>query len=158
MTLVNGEQIIFIQQDKFSIAVLDVNVSKETDTTVFMLVIQCSILPRCSLVINNIIPQFDWILFFTNSLISLLFYIWNKLFSRILIQFNKITSLSLAVSFISIHLPIKNSKSAALIPWFQQLIAIWIKNYILFLSSFSTVDKIYESFDFVRFTKDSFYI
>ena len=59
MTLVNGEQIIFIQQDKFSIAVLDVNVSKETDTTVFMLVIQCSILPRCSLVINNIIPQFD---------------------------------------------------------------------------------------------------
>ena len=58
-TLVNGEQIISIHQDKVSITLLHVNVTKQTDTSVFMLVIQSSVLRRCSLVINNIIPHFD---------------------------------------------------------------------------------------------------
>ena len=57
--LVNGEKIISIHQDKFSITLLDVNVTKQTGTCVFMLLIQSSVLRRCSLVINNIIPQFD---------------------------------------------------------------------------------------------------
>ena len=57
--LVNGEKIISIHQDKFSITLLDVNVTKQTGTGVFMLLIQSSVLRRCSLVINNIIPQFD---------------------------------------------------------------------------------------------------
>ena len=58
-TLVNGEKIISIHQDKFSITLLHVNVTKQTGTGVFMLVIESGVLRRCSLVINNIIPQFD---------------------------------------------------------------------------------------------------